>query len=716
MYSVAMAEEEETVDGSEQVSAQGYALRGDRPIESAEADRLGRARFAKAVARQVLGTPSLESFVVAIMGPWGAGKTSLLNMLAEEMKLRSETVILRFNPWIFSDTEQLVSHFFRELGAQMSELNDDRLSKVGSALKTYGGLFGSVVQFVPTVGGALKAVADVASQAGETFANGPSIEHQRDHIRKTLAKAEQRIVVIVDDIDRLRRDDIRELVKLVRLTGDFPNVVYVLAFDRNRVEAALGDDSETGRAYLEKIVQVGYDIPHALESDVSQLLLNELNAALSPLDEEKFDQRHWENVYYDVIRHLVRSPRDVRRYVNAIPATLEVLGDEVDVVDVLALEAIRVFLPDVFARLYDAIDALALDAALPQGHVDKERGRRVLEALTNAGGNRRAVVERLLQRLFPGTAGILGNTLYGASYMRLWRRTRRVAVADVLRYYLQRRLPDDKATTSEVTRAMAALRDRQALTNLLDAFPAAKLEDLFLRLDVVEDEFEVLESLNAAAALLSQLDRLRRGKTHMFDLGAEFPLRSLVLRLLRGRTDEDPPPHAPLLRAVAIDEVIPTLRTLSAQHELIEVIEDHTLAGVENIALWKEELLDRVARQAPALLAKERRLVQLLARLADRSSTDAELVDALLGMPAVLVALLTTSVGTVRSQPMSDVGSSSRTTLPWDALCTRFGGSRFEQRVREARPQLAGAELRTSEHDALSLAEKYAAGWRPSQD
>lgn len=71
---------------------------------------------------------------------------------------------------------------------------------------------------------------------------------------------DQRIIVLIDDIDRLRREEVRELVKLVRLTGDFPNIVYVLAFDRKRVELALGDDDETGRAYLEKIVQVGFDV------------------------------------------------------------------------------------------------------------------------------------------------------------------------------------------------------------------------------------------------------------------------------------------------------------------------------------------------------------------------------------------------------------------------------------------------------------------------
>src|SRR4051812_35595376 len=89
------------------------SLRGDRPIDSKDEDQLGRAPFARAIAEQILASPGLDSYVVALMGPWGSGKTSLLNMVAEEISLRSDrTVVLRFNPWIFSGAEQLVGHFF----------------------------------------------------------------------------------------------------------------------------------------------------------------------------------------------------------------------------------------------------------------------------------------------------------------------------------------------------------------------------------------------------------------------------------------------------------------------------------------------------------------------------------------------------------------------------------------------------------------------------
>jgi predicted KAP-like P-loop ATPase len=112
-----------------------------RPRSSPDSRGSGcSSTFAKAIAEQILASPAVDSYVVALMGPWGCGKTSMVNMIAEEAQLRSEAlVVLHFNPWIFSGTEQLVGHFFRELGAQLSEVKQGKFNSVASSIKTYAG-------------------------------------------------------------------------------------------------------------------------------------------------------------------------------------------------------------------------------------------------------------------------------------------------------------------------------------------------------------------------------------------------------------------------------------------------------------------------------------------------------------------------------------------------------------------------------------------------
>jgi predicted KAP-like P-loop ATPase len=168
-----------------------------------------------------------------------------------------------------------------------------------------------------------------------------SVTSQRREIAKMLEGSGKRLLVVIDDIDRLPKADIRELFKLVRLTADFPNTTYLLAFDRPRVEDALGETEGEGRAYLEKILQVTFDVPRIREPDLATFLLGEIQRAVGDLKHGPFDQAEWTNIFTLAVRPLFRTPRDVRRYTNSIPVALSVVGDEIAVADLLAIEAMR---------------------------------------------------------------------------------------------------------------------------------------------------------------------------------------------------------------------------------------------------------------------------------------------------------------------------------------------------------------------------------------
>ncbi|MEM9873677.1 MAG: P-loop NTPase fold protein, partial [Myxococcota bacterium] len=110
----------------------------DRPIKSATDDRFRRAPLAGLIATYVIGAPKDVSVVFALTGPWGAGKTSVLNLI--ETQLDSErVVVVRFNPWLFSGTEQLTVQFVRELATQLGQKGGS-LAAVGKKIEAYGTL------------------------------------------------------------------------------------------------------------------------------------------------------------------------------------------------------------------------------------------------------------------------------------------------------------------------------------------------------------------------------------------------------------------------------------------------------------------------------------------------------------------------------------------------------------------------------------------------
>jgi hypothetical protein len=216
---------------------------GDPPIRRKKEDRLNRARFAEALAEQIAGVPGQGGVVFGLLGSYGSGKTSILNMVEETLKEDLEgPVVLWFNPWLFSGTEQLVEHFFEELAAQLLEEPDDRLRRIGEVLERYGKLLGPL-RYVPGVGryaeGAEKATGILGGLLKGREEKPVSVRSRRRELERALNNLNGKIMIFIDDLDRLsRKDEIQDVIRLVRLNATLPNLVFVMAFDRWRVEGA----------------------------------------------------------------------------------------------------------------------------------------------------------------------------------------------------------------------------------------------------------------------------------------------------------------------------------------------------------------------------------------------------------------------------------------------------------------------------------------------
>jgi len=331
-------------------------LRADNPIRKAEDDVLGRANAARSFAGQVLSLDVSEGVVVGVLGPWGSGKTSFVNLARPHLEADGAAV-LDFNPWMFSGAEHLIDSFFVEISAQL-KLRPE-LARVGQDLEEYGELF-SGMGWLPIVGPwlergrlASKALAKVLQR------RKGGVRGRRSKLEMALAALESPIVVVLDDIDRLTTAEIRDIFKLVRLTASFPNILYVVAFDRARVEQALEEQGIPGRDYLEKILQVGVDLPAVPSQVLNRELFRAIDAALSTIENPGyFDENAWPDVFMEIVRPLVRNVRDVRRFAAAVAGTSRDLNGQVALADVLGLEAVRVFLPDVFFEIHGSVPAL----------------------------------------------------------------------------------------------------------------------------------------------------------------------------------------------------------------------------------------------------------------------------------------------------------------------------------------------------------------------
>jgi predicted KAP-like P-loop ATPase len=689
-------------------------LSEDRPINRLDEDRLHRRAFAEQVARYIHSAPAGHGLVVSAMAPWGNGKTSFLNMVVDALDETGE-LIVPFNPWMFSGTEQLVTRLLEEVRAVLLSAHAKRYDKAAAALGRYSdGL--ALAGDIPIVGAVAKAgsfalLASREATERKRKISGATPRQLRDAIDKALRSGDRRIVVVIDDIDRLEDQEIREVVRLVRLVADFPNTVYVLAFDRPRVERALGED---GATYLEKIVQLPIDLPTINSDDLLSLLFHELDAAIEDLPTGPFDSSEWQNVFGLALRPLFRSLRDVRRYVNAVPLAVLSVGVEVSLTDVLALEALRVLLPTTYGQLVAAAGALTYVGS----GLEDVYGPDTLKAMHQAAmkdvldaGQNSENVKAFCRIVFPASRRFFENYNFGPDFAPRWRRERRVANAEILGIYLSRRIPEDAPPPSEIALMFEALSDTSRLSELFTALSPEQVENSLSLLEAYEEDFTA-DSAAALPVILDQLPKLRTGRGGRFGWGAEMAVYRLVLRIVRRLPEAE--------RPAAVRAAFEKTETLSAKLALLQVVgpEENIGSSLIEEEDWRplaRELRSQIVVAHAEALATERDLGRLVGWAVDGGGDgDRRVPQAILEDDLAFVQLLRSMLGEQSSQTVGEIARRRETVLPWDWLGKLLGADILLVRVASAVAR-DNLELGERAAEALALAARYASGWRPER-
>ncbi|ACR13305.1 KAP family P-loop domain protein [Teredinibacter turnerae T7901] len=678
-------------------------ITADNPITSSEEDALGRLKPASSFAEQVLTLDSSEGVVVGVLGPWGSGKTSFVNLSQSFLK-ESGVTVLEFNPWMFSGADQLVQSFFIELSAQL-KLRPG-LSEIGELIEDYGDTF-SGLGWLPLVGPWIergRVVTDLVAKALQRKKEG--VKSSQNRVRQSLKKIDKPIVVILDDIDRLSTQEIRDVFKLVRLTANFPNIIYLLAFDRYRVEQALGEQGIPGRDYLEKILQIAIDLPAVPEHVLNTQIFNAINGALADVENPgNFDSDLWPDVFMEVIRPLIRNMRDVRRYAAAIHGTARDIGGQVALVDVLALEAVRVFLPDVFHSLHTSVDGLTTTSGGYGYREDPPELKNQIDNLVAKGGEHEESIRNLIRRLFPGGERHLGGSHYGGDWTNRWLKERRVAHVEVLRYYLERVAGEKLQAFSDAEIAWSLITYKAEFETYLKLLPLDRLQDVISSLEAYEDDFADQHVIPGTVVLLNLLPQLPDRQRGMFDLDTRLVVGRVVYRLVRALKE-------PEAIEAAVKEILPQIKSLSSRQELITDVgyqgSGHKLVSEEAAKAFEVEWRAQVRSASPEELASETDLLRtmlLVKREADPDEPDLMVPD----NTDITYALLKSARSDVRIQSMGSRAVRLKPRLAWDILIDLYGD---ENVLRDRIDQLK-ASPPDEIGDLFELADKYLSGWRP---
>lgn len=402
----------------------------DVPIETPDKDRFGFDPFAKAISDCIRGVENPVGSVVAIYGPWGSGKSSVINLVRHHLRNDAPALdVISFPAWMYRTEDALAVGFFKELYAGLSPVLSDQkkaagaLRELGANLAGASSLAGMAVgMFAGSVGE--RATTATLEALGGFIEQGETAEDLQATLGDALREAGKKFLVIIDDLDRLSPEEALVIFRLVKSVGRLPNVMYLLAYDRETTEQAVARRFPSeGAHYLEKIIQAGFELPQPDQLHLNVMMggfLDELAADLPEIDPVEFG-----NLFHSIVVPELKTPRDVLRLANTLSITITPIKLDVFLPDFVSLETLRVFRPAVYRAIRKNKSAI-LNADQNDRH-DHRDARAAQYTSMLLGSEPQCDLEQLreaLMRLFPQLESVFANTSFSGT--RKWARQRRV--------------------------------------------------------------------------------------------------------------------------------------------------------------------------------------------------------------------------------------------------------------------------------------------------
>ncbi|MDX2269899.1 MAG: P-loop NTPase fold protein [Bryobacter sp.] len=543
-------------------------LSSDHPISDRASDKLERRAFAEAIASAISGWRGRDSLVIALYGPWGTGKSSIKNMVIDDLKHRSgknSPTIIDFNPWQFANREQLLETFFDQIGLALgrgacASKKDkkqllQRWRRYAASLRAGASLVEHVRNAVvlalligaASVGLAATQSQDVSyllfavlvglaailrwfSRCSEIIVDlikvrveigKNSIEELKADLSVRLRSLNAPLLVVIDDVDRLVPDETLELFQLIKMNADFPNLVYLVLFDRHVVEKNVQKVLEVnGRQYMEKIVQVGFDIPEIERIQVNRALSSGLDQLLSESAASmRFSKPRWDNLFLGGIQANFRTLRDVNRFLSTLAFHVSLFRSdtsfEVNPVDLIGIEVLRVFHPEVY-------QAVATNKNILTGGFSRdkrsEEDRNAILGIPKLASKSKEEVQEIVRQLFPSVDWAFQGYSYGKEFEDEWLRDLRVCSSKVFDRYFHFAILSNDVPQAAIDKLLTNTANRVELGNQLKFLKAkGQLPQALDRLRCYKYQIPVMDLKCFVCGLFDNCDRISDSKYGPFE-------------------------------------------------------------------------------------------------------------------------------------------------------------------------------------------------------
>lgn len=559
-----------------------FVLLSDSSLEDPEQDQLGYADFAENLAETIKRRIPRQDFVVGIYGQWGSGKSSILNFVEYYLEEQDESpLIIRFNPWWFSGQADLLRKFFDQLESGLGA--DSRFEDVRNKLSD----FASSLSNIPVSMATGVPAEQVLALAGEALAtDGEDLDRLKEEISQELRDADRRIVIMIDDIDRLTQDEIKQMFRLVKSVADFPNITYILAFDQNVVINALEGQQGmySGEEYLDKIIQLPKHVPIPEQGALEDFFATRLERLLLESD-PVFDPQHWQTVYQQGILPSLETPRDAVRLCNAIETSFASLEENINFVDLVAIETLRVFHRDVYEEVRSEPARFVNNRAYRSRRREDDEDYATFLDKILLDDAETEVVKELLSYLFPRVGEEFRKARQYRENRDTFRKRRRICHPDMFPFYFRETVPRGELSAAELDSILRFTDDTESFADELRRLSEeegkagrSKANTFLQRFSEYLDDLPDEDVEDVIVALFDTGDQLCAvdPSESMLDNGSRRFLLGILRELLR-RVDQDD--RCSLLQQAIADGNSPYL----ASHTIGVLMQEHGEYGADGV-------------------------------------------------------------------------------------------------------------------------------------
>lgn len=334
-------------------------LVGDDPIVTQAEDLVDFSPTVGKLVDILLNDKHPKSISIGLIGPWGNGKSSVIQLTkskidqSEQFK-KNEIISIHFLPYLNHNESDIINEFFTLLSNALSPYN----GRLSNQIVDYSQKLTDLYQN--------KSLSTFLENHITNFAQSSACQLYED-INKMLEQTDKKIIVFIDDLDRLNQKEILQTLKLIRNTANFTNTFFVLAMDKQYVIKRLTEKGNIlDTKFVDKFFQLEIYLPEIDKNILKQYFTTEMLRPFSPAPTDLEPRLRVALMEPNLLfEDYVKNFRDVKRVVNQIKYDISLFQEDfayLNLKDFINFTFFKLKFPQVLKQLNDnSGDFLTID-------------------------------------------------------------------------------------------------------------------------------------------------------------------------------------------------------------------------------------------------------------------------------------------------------------------------------------------------------------------